>query len=264
LFKALVFRFLDRRDEEEGVYREIIRARPNYWPAYNELGGILHRHGNDEEAAKVFAEAAAAAPRAALPLTNLGAIYMLLGRRKEAAEAFHWSLDRAPTELAYLQLGNLEFAGGEYRKALEFYLKARDLRPQNDITWRNLGDCYTKLGDQQRVIESYTTASDLLTKSLHTNPRRGYAWMTLAFYQAKLGRRAEAENAMKEAELSGASDVQSQFKKAQILALLGKKEEALRLVLECIDRGLSRVEVELALDLSNVRADPRFRTAQGR
>lgn len=262
LYKAVAYRFLDRRAEEESVYREIIQQRPNYWPAYNELGGVLHRHGRDREAAEAFAEASAVAPRAALPLTNLGAMFLLLGRKSDAADAFRKSLDRAPTELAYLQLGNLEFEARDYRKALDLYLRARDLRPRNDITWRNLGDCYAMLGDRARVVDSYRHAADLLAESLQTNPLRGSSWMTLAFYRAKLGERAEAERSMAEAERRGASDVQSQFKKAQVLALLGRKDEAVQLVINCMDRGLSPIEVDLALDLASVRGDRRLRNRE--
>jgi hypothetical protein len=47
--------------------------------------------------------------------------------------------------------------------------------------------------------------------------------------------------------------------KAEALALLGRKEEALRLVLDGFDHGLSTVDVELALDLKEIRADSRYR-----
>jgi len=40
---------------------------------------------------------------------------------------------------------------------------------------------------------------------------------------------------------------------------LGEKDEALGLVLSCLDQGLSTVEVELALDLKQLRSDPRYR-----
>jgi hypothetical protein len=40
---------------------------------------------------------------------------------------------------------------------------------------------------------------------------------------------------------------------------LGRKEEALDLVLKLIDQGLSVADVELALDLKEVHADPRYR-----
>ena len=40
---ARLLRDLDRRSEEEKVYRSIIADRPNYWPAYNLLGQNLYR-----------------------------------------------------------------------------------------------------------------------------------------------------------------------------------------------------------------------------
>lgn len=121
-----------------------------------------------------------------------------------------------------------------------------------------MADSYAMLGQSKLVTENYAKAADLLSESLRTNPRLGSAWMTLAFYEAKLGHRAQAEADLKTAEARGAADLYSQFTKAQIMALLGHKEEALQLVLDCIDKGLSEVDVALALDLKEVRADPRF------
>jgi serine/threonine protein kinase/Flp pilus assembly protein TadD len=258
LYKARALRDLGRRDEEEALYRGILRERPNYWPAYNELGWTLYRHGDYVKAAEAFGEGTAVAPQVALLLTNLGAMYLLLDRKREAEDAFRRSLERAPNEIAYMNLGSIAFGTGDYRKAIDYYSKARDLRPKNDKAWRNLGDCYAQLGDQARVTENYARAAELLSEVLHGNPRRGSDWMDLAFYEAKLGKRLEAESYLKNAESRGAAELYSQFKKAQVLALLGRKQEALGLVLECIDKGLSKVEVDLALDLKEVRADPRY------
>jgi eukaryotic-like serine/threonine-protein kinase len=120
LYKASALRDLDRRRDEEDAYREILKDRPNYWPASNELGWVLYRQGRYQEAADAFSEAATLAPKVALPLTNLGSMYLLLGRRNDAATAFQQSLRHAPNQLAYLNLGNLEFEDGHYRKALEY------------------------------------------------------------------------------------------------------------------------------------------------
>ncbi len=54
-------------------------------------------------------------------------------------------------------------------------------------------------------------------------------------------------------------DQRGQFTKAQTLAVLGRKQEALDLVLKLLDQGLSTVDVDLALDLKQLRADPRYR-----
>jgi tetratricopeptide (TPR) repeat protein len=115
------------------------------------------------------------------------------------------------------------------------------------------------LQDGKRATESYGKAAAILSDALRINPQQGAAWMTLAFYEAKLGRRTQALADLKTAEERGAADVESQFTKAQVLAVLGEKERALQLVLSCMDKGLAKVEVDLALDLGEIREDPRYR-----
>lgn len=259
LYQALAFRDLHRLPEEENVYRQLLKQRPNYWPAYNELGWVLYRQGKYRDAAQCFREASVVAPSVALPLNNLGAMYFLLGKTTEAEDAFRQSISRAPNSLAYLNLGTIAFQKANFRQALDYYSRARDLKPDEDLMWRNIADCYMMLGEPKLVVENYQRARDLLREKLSTNPRRGADWMILAFYEAKSGRRAEAEQDIQEAEARGASDIESQFMKAQVLAVLGNEQEALNLVLSCLDKGLSVVEVQLALDLKDVRADPRYK-----
>jgi hypothetical protein len=98
----------------------------------------------------------------------------------------------------------------------------------------------------------------LLSETLATNPRGGSSWATLAFYHAKIGDAAHAEADIKNAEAQGANNVESRFYIVQALALLGRKEDALKLLLWCMDNHLSPVEVDLAVDLKDLRKDPRY------
>jgi len=259
LYKARVLRDLDRWTEEEAVYREIVSKRPNYWPGYNELGLVLVRQGKYGEASEVFETAAAAAPRVALPLTNLGMTYLQMGRRKDAIDACLRSLRRAPNAFALLNLGDLSFEDKDYAKALDYYTKASDLEPNNHLCWRNIADCHAMLGNARLVLDNYQKAAAVLSARLETNPTRGAAWMTLAFYHAKLRDRQKAEADLKQAQVRGATDLESQFTKAQALVLLGRGKEALSIVISCIDKGLSPAEVDLALDLKDIRSDPAYR-----
>jgi serine/threonine-protein kinase len=258
LYKARIYRDLAEMSEEESVYREIIRYRPNYWPGYNELGNCLFHQTRYQEAADAFAEAAALAPRVALPLTNQAVMYFALNRYQDAEGAFRRSLELAPSELAYSNLGTIVFMKGNYQGAIDNYKKALDLNPKSHRAWRNLADSYAMLGDSRREQESYARAAETLADSLRVNPKPGSNWATLAFYHAKLGRRSDAEAELKTADEHGL-DSRARFTKAQALAVLGLTEEALALVLDCIDHGLSSLDVDLALDLKQVRADPRYR-----
>jgi eukaryotic-like serine/threonine-protein kinase len=225
-YKGFALRNLGRRSEEQAAYQEILRSRPNYWPAYNELGWALYRDGRNEEAAKAFAEASAVAPKVALPLANLGFMYLVLGRKRDAADAFRRSLEIAPNSVAYNNLGSLDFENHDYRKALENYNKARDLNPKDEGAWRNIADCETMLGNLERARAAYGKAAEISADQVKINPKSGRASMALAYYRAKCGDRAGADAAMRSAEQNGASDVASQFLKAQTRLCIGLPRSA--------------------------------------
>lgn len=87
------------------------------------------------------------------------------------------------------------------------------------------------LGKQVDGQDSYRKATELLATALKANPRNGSRWATLAFYHAKIGDASNAQIDLKNAEAQGAKDVQSQFMMTQALALLGRNEKALKLLL---------------------------------
>jgi len=261
MYQAKAFADLGREADEEACYRRILAERPNFWLAYNELGAFYHRHGKDEEAAVEFEKASAVAPQVVMPLINAGSMYYLLKRRPEAAEAFEKSLRASPNELAYINLGNLAFEDKNYPKALGFYEKAKDLNPRDHQIFRDIGDCYDALGRPSLVQANYARAADLLEREVKMNPRPGRQWMRLAFYDAKAGRRGKAEADIRAGDERGAPEIPAQLFKAQAEAVLGRSEEALRLVLECLSHGVSTVDVDLALDLKVVRMDPRYKSA---
>jgi eukaryotic-like serine/threonine-protein kinase len=258
LYRARALRDLNRWPESEQTYREMLKERPNYWPAYNDLGWILFHQAKYQEAADAFDAAAMAAPNVAMPLANLGSMYLELGKHDEAIDASKRSIERSPNETAYRNLGDLAFSDGNYKAALANYQQAAALDPKYHTIWRDIGDCYMMLNQPVLVRENYAKAARLLANDLHDNPRNGPLWMTLAFYHAKVGDAASAEQDIKNAESRGANDVESQFMKVQALALLGKKEEATELLLTCMDRGLAPIEVNLALDLKDISKDPRY------
>lgn len=258
LYEAQAYRNLSKWAEAERVYRDILKERPNYWLAYNELGWMLARQAKYRESAEAFEAAATVAPSVALPLANLGTIYLDLGKRDEAKAALNLSLQRAPNEDAYLTLGTIEFDAGKYNAALSNYQSAARINPKAHLIWRNIGDCYAVLGQPDLVKKNYAVAAQLLSATLSSNPKGASSWATLAFYHAKIGETAKAEADLENVEAQGAKDVESQFLVVQTLALLGKKEEAIRLLLACMDRGISPVEVGLALDVKSLQKDPRY------
>jgi tetratricopeptide (TPR) repeat protein len=264
MYEARAFEDLGEPVQEEAKFRSVLQQRPNFWPAYNQLGRVLYRQGRVPDALKAFQDASTVAPHVALPLANAGSMYLRLKRKDDAIEMFQKSLRAAPNEIAYLNLGGMAFEDRDYAKALDYYDKARDLNPRNHLTFRNIADCYDAMGKPSLTKENYARAADLMAEELKTNSRQGGAWMRLAFYDAKAGRQDRVDAELQAAQERGADDVVSQFLKAQTMAVIGRKEEAVQLVLACLTRGLSPVDVELALDLKEVRADSRYRKRIGK
>jgi tetratricopeptide (TPR) repeat protein len=245
--------------QAEQTYRDILVERPNFWPAYNNLGELLSREAKYDEAAKAFAAAGAAAPKVAQPMANLAQTYLELGKRPEARAALNESLARAESDDGYLALGDLDFEDGKYSNALADYEHAARLNPRNHLTQRNIGDCYMMLGNVAMVKQSYEQAAHLQSAQLEINPRDALGWANLAFYDAKVGDRASAEGAMEKAKAYGANDVVSRFMIVQALDVMGRKQEALEMLLWCMDKGLSPTDVELALDLKDLRSTAAYR-----
>lgn len=259
LYKAATFRTLGRFADEEAVYREITANRPNYWVAYNELGGVLKTEAKYNEAIEAYRTASQIAPKVAMPLMNLGIVYLQTGENEKGRTALERSIAIHPTDIAYVGLGDLAFEAGNYKLAIASYNKAHELNPKDSGILRDLGDCYSMTREPGKVKEAFEQAALLLADQLKINGKDGSAWMTLSFYHAKVGRFEEASKEVATAEKQGATDVESQLTKAQTVLLMGHRDEALEIVLKCMDRGLSPANVDLAVDLKDIRNDPRYK-----
>jgi tetratricopeptide (TPR) repeat protein/class 3 adenylate cyclase len=244
--------------QEEQVYRDIIRNRPNYWYAHNALGAFLHDQGKNGEAEEQFKTASLLMPKAIAPLINLGAIYMVQNRDKDAKRVLEQSNAIYKTQTACEYLGDIFYKAKAYTSALSWYLEAEQLNPKDHFVLSALGDCYQMLHEPQKTTAYYTRAADQLSKEMKINPTSGNLWMTLALYNAKIGNVEASERAMVNAAKHGADDNESLLLKARALASLGKMQEAKALVFHCVDEGLAPEEVDLAPELAFVIKDHEY------
>lgn len=256
--QATAYRSVGRVADAEKVYRAVLGDRPNNWVARNELGFLLAQQARYKEAATEFGAAIASAPQAALPVANLAAIYLTMGRNEDALQTARRSLSLGPTQAAYRTLGDLAFGDKRYQVALDYYNQGANLDPRTHVIWRDIGDCYAMLGQPDRVKKSYAKAGELLAADVARTPKAGPMWATLAFYRAKTGDATAARMAIRTAEADGGRDVESEFLIVQALAVLGEREEAMQRLLKCMEMGLSPVEVDDAVDLAELEKDPRY------
>jgi len=184
-----------RREEAEGLYRQLLSRDGRHHGALNSLGILMCESGRVEEATP-YLERAVAIQSSPRYLTNLGVAYRLQGRLDVAAEAFGRILEIDPNyPEARVTLAVILMDAGIFEEALPLLEKALQLGPDNPrlrtalstalirlhkpeqavaharravamapnaaAAHRQLGDALDALGDKLDAIASYRRAIEL-------------------------------------------------------------------------------------------------------
>ncbi len=139
---AHAYRDSGKISEAERTYQRLLTDNPNNWPALNDWANFYIDRADYVKAEQLLRQATIAAPGAALPWRNLGAVYLETGQFDDANQALSRSITILPSGEAYTNLGTALFSSGKYKQAAAAYLKAVDLNPGRYELWRNLGDAY--------------------------------------------------------------------------------------------------------------------------
>jgi tetratricopeptide (TPR) repeat protein len=261
LRQAEIYTRLNQWGNADKTFQRVLKERPNNWVIHNEWGFALHSEGKFQEAIKAFRASSLAAPRSALPLSNLGVEYLQTGDFAAATESLKKSLALDPNfdEAA----ANISLAlryQSKFGEALPFALKAVQLNPTDDTNWLELGECYSSLPNRQSDAKAaYLRAAKEVQRHLQTDAANGAGWMLLALYQVKAGSPQNALALVQRAESLGAGDMDSQLYKARILELVGRRDEALATLSTCFHRGANDLQMVPFFDMKSLRDDPRYR-----
>ncbi|MDX6461775.1 MAG: eukaryotic-like serine/threonine-protein kinase, partial [Acidobacteriaceae bacterium] len=132
---------LNRWQSAEDSYRRALQLRPNNWVAHNELAMLLYTQGKYLHALSEFRTAALAIPKDVLTQTNVGIMYLILGRTQEAIEKLRLSLSLHRTALASAMMSATLRSKRDAVSALTFAREATTLDADGSIMWLELGDC---------------------------------------------------------------------------------------------------------------------------
>lgn len=127
-------------DQAERLYRKALSFRPAWLEALNNLGNVLQSRGRLVEAENCYREALALEPNFAESLFNLGATLLALGREEEAKVCYERSFALS------VAAGDERLHGGKPEQAVEFYLRALSLRPDDADLLNRVGVLLDGLG----------------------------------------------------------------------------------------------------------------------
>ena len=151
----------------------VVALAPDFAAAHGNLGVLRRRQGNIEGAFDAYRRALALEPRNPAILGNLAALYLGLGKEREARDALALAdLSRA-TPYTILARGDLEAADGRFDVAKHHYKRAARLAPKIPEPYVALARLAQKTGnphDARRAAEH----------AIHVDPDNAEAQAILA------------------------------------------------------------------------------------
>ncbi len=143
----------------EVFYRSILERNPKSWLAHDNLGVVLARHGQLEEAAAHYRSAIALNPRYPEAFNNLGNALAQRGRFVEAADAYAGALRARPTFFAAeLNWGSALNQAGLPREAEPHYRNALRLKASSPEAHFGLANTLVNSGRLAEASSEYAEA----------------------------------------------------------------------------------------------------------
>lgn len=228
----------DRSEEAARELDEAIRLRPAFWRYRWRLATELYNHGKYVPAMVQAQRVTELQPDNPRGHQLVGTIYQAKEEPDSAMAAYDRSLELEPTAAAHSNIGGLFFDRGDYRRASHYYRLAVAIDPGAPVYYRNLGDALLELGQTSASRDTYEVAVALCDSSLNVNPKHVSTIALRALCLAKLGSGDAALEALGIAESLAPSNPNVLYKRTAVLALLGRRHEALQALERALAAGV--------------------------
>ncbi len=217
---------LGRPQEALQDAQNAIKDMPGSDSAWGAQGSARFLLGQYEQAVQDLRKALEINPSNGQARFNLAVALKKSGR---ATEALNYARDatRYPqyAPLAWREVGDGCVAMGEYRQALDAYLKATDLDPANGQAWINAALCANKL---DRPVD----ARQYALKATQATPDHVLAWVQLCQSEIRLGNTDAANEAVNKAATCKTDDPVFRADVAAMYHDLGRMDDAIALCRE--------------------------------
>jgi len=232
---------LDQGQAEEGLaeLKRALALRPQFWKNHDTLGLAYFNLGRYSEASSSWKRVTELLPTSSWGYLNLGAAQQAAGLRDAAEANYRKSIELEPGPEAWTNLGNLFYASASYKEAREAFEEALRFLPNTAPRHRNLGDVLKRLGDPKGARAQYSRAVELAQQEVAVTPGDPLVHARLAVYEAKAGQGGNALKHVEEALRLNPASGEILFRKAVVLALVGRRAEARGALAQAIARGFS-------------------------
>jgi tetratricopeptide (TPR) repeat protein len=177
----------------QALCSEILRVRPDCAPALHLLGIIAHQNGLLPSAIDFIQRAVAADATVALYHGNLGEMYRLAGRPRDAIAAAHRAIELRPDHPeAWSNLGVALYEIREFREAAGAHRKAIAAKP-------DFAEAHSNLGNALHALRKFDDAVDAYRHAIELRPDFADAWANLGTTLHHSGRFDDGASALRRA-----------------------------------------------------------------
>ena len=189
----------------EILWRTTIARNPNCWMAHNNLGLILAKQGNLDEAIQHYERAIQLKPDYAIALNDMGAILVRKGQPKEAIPYLQKALKISPDDPdtrhnlalaiaevyrddanALVRMGRNDEAIIQFKKVLEFYPGYADARHELAVVFLQKGQVDEAIAQFQKIQEQYPDKAIVYFDLGNAYFQKGHLDEAVMYYQKAL------------------------------------------------------------------------------
>ena len=149
----------DQIDEAINQFQEAIRLKPDLAAVHYNLGTAFLKKGRIDDSISQFREVIRLAPDFAEAHNNLGSALVVKGQTDEAINQFQETIRLKPDDAAvYNNLGNALVEKGRINEAINQYQAAIRLKPDDAEVHNNLGSALVEKGQTDEAISQFQEA----------------------------------------------------------------------------------------------------------
>ncbi|MFQ5864589.1 MAG: protein kinase [bacterium] len=259
-----IYYFMGRYEEAVTEYKEALRTEPTLMIAYNGVITIyLWQLGEVDSALVWLRRQMSYEPTSVWPYDNLGWAYLGVDSLEQAVEAFSRALEIDPRFILDLyRLSHAYRLQGRYQEALQPLQKILEINSNESTAYYQLGILYQLLGNEDEARRKFERFRKDAEKRIGEDPDNGENYISLGLVLTRLG---EREQGWKMADKAREMESTSHFGYAQLLAVLGKKQEAIDHLELQVEQGYRNyIWMKIHPDLQMLYAEPRFKELMNR
>ena len=212
------------------------QVNPYYWYNQNALGNAYYQLGEYDKALSAYQQVTQIEPDNPVGYESIGDVYSQEGKYGQCIPAYQKALQLQPYWSTYSNLGTAYFYLKQYANAAQMYEKAVQLSPNDATVMGNLGDAYRWSGQTDKAQTTYQQAISLAYKELQTNPQNADVLAQLALDYSKMGKNQQASDFIRRARAIDKNNVGYIYDEAQVDAILGKSNDALKMLGEALQK----------------------------